>query len=142
MEKQIRKEYPTDDLTVVWQPAKCIHAGICVKMLPNVYDPKSKPWIKSENASSAELKAQIDKCPSGALSYILKTESEDNAPQENHVQIDVFENGPLFVHGKIKVKDKDGQIIEKEKSTAFCRCGHSSRKPFCDGAHKKEGFIG
>jgi uncharacterized Fe-S cluster protein YjdI len=27
--------------------------------------------VKIENASTEELKAQIDKCPSGALSYTL-----------------------------------------------------------------------
>ena len=39
------------------------------KRITKVYDPNAKPWIKPENASIEELKAQIDKCPSGALSY-------------------------------------------------------------------------
>jgi uncharacterized Fe-S cluster protein YjdI len=63
------KEYPKDNLTVIWQPKKCIHSGVCVKTLPEVYDPKAKPWIRPENASVEELKSQIDICPSGALSY-------------------------------------------------------------------------
>ena len=33
-----------------------------------VYNPKEKPWIKPENATSEELIAQVAKCPSGALS--------------------------------------------------------------------------
>ncbi len=65
----IIKEYQKDDLTVIWQPKKCVHSGICVKTLPKVYDPKEKPWIKPENASVKELKRQIESCPSGALSY-------------------------------------------------------------------------
>jgi uncharacterized Fe-S cluster protein YjdI len=40
-------------------------------MLPNVYHPKEKPWVKVENASTAELQEQIGKCPSGALTYII-----------------------------------------------------------------------
>jgi len=66
---EIIKEYPTDNLTVIWKPKKCIHAGICVKTLPKVYNPKAKPWIKPENASVGELKSQINTCPSKALSY-------------------------------------------------------------------------
>ena len=39
MGKQI--EYSNGELTIVWQPELCRHAGICVKTLPNVYHPKS-----------------------------------------------------------------------------------------------------
>lgn len=46
-------------------------SGICVKMLPNVYHPKERPWVQIENATTEELIAQISKCPSGALSYRL-----------------------------------------------------------------------
>jgi len=66
--------YSNGEINVIWQPHKCIHAGICVKMLPNVYNPKERPWIKAENAASDELKNQINQCPSGALTYELKTE--------------------------------------------------------------------
>lgn len=64
------KEYAKESLTVLWKPKKCIHAGICVKTLPQVYDPKAKPWITPENASIEDLKRQIKTCPSGALSYL------------------------------------------------------------------------
>lgn len=66
---EIIKEYQKDELTIVWQPKKCIHAGVCVKTLPNVYDPKAKRWIDTEKASIEDLKNQIDTSPSGALSY-------------------------------------------------------------------------
>lgn len=67
-------EYINGDITVIWQPKKCIHAAVCVKMLPKVYNPKERPWLKAENASPEELKNQIDLCPSGALSYKFNTE--------------------------------------------------------------------
>lgn len=63
------KEYKNGQLTVIWKSERCAHAGICVKMLPKVYNPKERPWIKAENASIEELKNQINHCPSGALSY-------------------------------------------------------------------------
>ncbi|MCR2029342.1 (4Fe-4S)-binding protein [Alistipes timonensis] len=67
--KNTIKEYTNGEIIIVWQPELCTHAGVCVKMLPKVYNPRERPWVKPENASTAELIAQIDKCPSGALSY-------------------------------------------------------------------------
>ena len=61
-------EYTNGDVTILWKPDLCKHAGICVKLLPNVYNPKERPWIKPDNATSEELIDQVDKCPSGALS--------------------------------------------------------------------------
>lgn len=69
MEKKVIK-YETDDLTIIWQPELCAHAGVCVRTLPKVYNPKDRPWVKPENATTEELIAQIDACPSKALSYI------------------------------------------------------------------------
>ena len=66
-------EYDAGEITVIWKPKVCIHAGVCVKMLPQAYNPKERPWIKTENATSDELKNQITKCPSGALSYKLNS---------------------------------------------------------------------
>jgi uncharacterized Fe-S cluster protein YjdI len=63
------KEYHNGEITVVWDASKCIHAGNCVKHLPKVYNPKERPWIKVENASTEELKSQIATCPHGALSW-------------------------------------------------------------------------
>ena len=64
-----RKEYTNGEIVIIWQPKLCVHAGVCVKMLPKVYNPKERPWVKPENATTAQLIAQIKKCPSGALSY-------------------------------------------------------------------------
>ena len=62
------KEYTNGEITILWQPKKCTHSGVCVKTLPKVYNPKLRPWIKMENATTEALKAQVAKCPSGALS--------------------------------------------------------------------------
>ena len=69
MNKEIKKEYSNNEIVIVWKPQTCIHAAECVKALPKVYNPNESPWLKIENATSEELKAQISKCPSGALSY-------------------------------------------------------------------------
>lgn len=69
MEKEIIMKYSNGEITIVWKPGICAHSGICVSTLPKVYRPKEKPWIKIENATTEELIAQVEKCPSGALSY-------------------------------------------------------------------------
>ena len=68
MAGELNREYANDEVTIIWKPDICQHAGVCVKMLPKVYNPKDKPWIKPENASGDEIRAQVAKCPSGALS--------------------------------------------------------------------------
>ena len=134
------KRYKKDELTIVWEPSKCIHSGICVKMLPEVYDPNAKPWIQPENASVAELKAQIDKCPSGALSYEL--DASASAAVEKGLNVEIMENGPILVKGKLNITLPSGSVESKDKTTAFCRCGASANKPYCDGAHRKIDFQG
>lgn len=139
-ENRIIKKYKKDALTILWEPKKCIHAAVCVKELPEVYDPKGKPWIKPENASIAKLKSQIDMCPSGALSY---EENESTIKKTNmSTEVELMKNGPLLVKGNIELKSHDGSIVTKEKMTAFCRCGASNNKPYCDGQHKQAGFEG
>jgi CDGSH-type Zn-finger protein len=54
--------------------------------------------------------------------------------------IQVRNNGPYLVRG-VKVYDQDGNEIPAPESFALCRCGQSSRKPFCDGTHKACGFM-
>lgn len=141
MNKEIIKEYTNGQLTIVWKPKKCIHAAECVKALPKVYNPKDNPWIRIENASTEELKAQIRKCPSGALSYFMN--GEENLEAESmETQIEVTENGPLVVYGTMKVTNKDGNTETLNQTTAFCRCGQSRNKPYCDGSHVKVDFKG
>lgn len=51
-------------------------------------------------------------------------------------------NGPLRVSGNFVLKDADGNTfdVSAREWVSLCRCGHSKIKPFCDGAHKTEGF--
>jgi CDGSH-type Zn-finger protein len=65
-------------------------------------------------------------------------------PTSDEVVITVRKNGSLGIVGKVRLQDHEGREIARinDKPTlALCRCGHSARKPFCDGAHKTIGFI-
>jgi CDGSH-type Zn-finger protein len=52
------------------------------------------------------------------------------------VNIKVMDNGPLFVSGDVDVIDAEGNRFETKQGVALCRCGLSSKKPFCDGSHQ------
>ncbi len=79
------KQYSNGKISIIWQPDLCIHSGICVKTLPQVYNPNERPWIKMENATTEQLIAQVANCPSGALSikYLGNFELEDNSKSGN-----------------------------------------------------------
>ena len=58
-------------------------------------------------------------------------------------EITVLKNGPLRVKGDdITVKDAEGGTydLRGRNAISLCRCGHSENKPFCDGAHNRQGF--
>ena len=65
------RSYSNGEITVLWQPEKCRHSGICVSRLPEVFDARSRPWINMEAAESRKIVETILRCPSGALSYTL-----------------------------------------------------------------------
>jgi CDGSH-type Zn-finger protein len=60
------------------------------------------------------------------------------------VEITIRNNGPYRVTGPIKLVDADGNDVDisGRESVSLCRCGGSTRKPFCDGTHSKIGFQG
>lgn len=139
MSEELVREYFNGDLAVVWKPQLCIHAGKCVNALPNVYKPDEKPWISAQNATHQELKDQIAMCPSGALSYYMKGEENEDL-QTLETKVEVSENGPLLVSGPFQMIHTNGKEEVKNQITAFCRCGVSRNKPYCDGSHVEAEF--
>jgi len=137
-----KKQYSNGEITVVWQPNICIHSGMCFRGLPRVFQPRVRPWIKLEAASTEDIVNQVTACPSGALSYYRNDSLSDDEKQPIETKIEVLKDGPLVVHGLLKVMHNDGKEEIKIKKTAFCRCGDSNNKPFCDGSHNKNGFKG
>ncbi|MDR0954063.1 MAG: (4Fe-4S)-binding protein [Rikenellaceae bacterium] len=65
----IVKKYSNGEITIIWEPEKCTHAGVCVRTLPKVYNVNERPWVKPQNATTEQLIEQIDRCPSKALTY-------------------------------------------------------------------------
>ena len=62
------------------------------------------------------------------------------------IEIVATKNGPYLVTGDLEqldLRDGDGNLydVAGKRRIFLCRCGASSKKPFCDGAHKACGFI-
>lgn len=65
----------------------------------------------------------------------------------SHITITVRKDGPYRVEiaegATLTMVDHEGNAIPLPGPRfSLCRCGASSRKPFCDGTHSKIGFKG
>ncbi len=58
------------------------------------------------------------------------------------VKITVKQNGPFRVEGPISLVDVNGVEwdLTGKPAISLCRCGLSSKRPFCDGTHGREGW--
>lgn len=142
------KKYSNDDITVFWYPEKCTHATTCWRELGQVFKPKERPWVDVNAATGEEIIKTVDKCPSGALKYLIpegsSIDSEDyrgkgwvnyESTKGEVTKITMVENGPLIVEGLTRICDSSGTIIKESDSLVLCRCGKTENIPFCDGSH-------
>ena len=139
--KEVTKRYTKDDLTVVWQNAKCTHSKKCFAGLSEVFNPDNRPWIQLDNAAAEAIIAQVKKCPSGALSIEGEcAASETEKAAVDSTKVTVTKGGPLLVKGALTIELPNGETVEKTGVTALCRCGASANKPYCDGSHQNIEF--
>ena len=64
-----KRTYTTDRIAVHWDSQRCIHTGMCLRSLPEVFDTSNRPWVTVDGADADAVAAAIEKCPSGALRY-------------------------------------------------------------------------
>lgn len=62
------------------------------------------------------------------------------AQRDGVLEITPTKNGPLKVEGNLEVLSGTGRMTKRATQTWLCRCGASSKKPYCDGTHNKIGF--
>lgn len=135
------RHYANDAIEVTWEAKYCIHAAMCWRSLPGVFQPRSIPWVRLEGAAAADVARVVMTCPSGALSY----RRLDGGPQEQPpatTTVEATTDGPLYVRGPLTITDADGHVVREATRVALCRCGHSGNKPFCDMSHARVGFKG
>ena len=124
----------TGTITLRFDGRRCIHSRHCVLEAPGVFRANTPgAWIHPEAASVEQCVHVAHNCPSGAITY----ERHDGGPQESAPSVNVVrvrENGPYAVHAQIESADAAFRVT-------LCRCGKSSRKPYCDGSHVAAGFV-
>ena len=76
----VTRRYSNGEVTIVWRSALCRHTGICFRGLPQVFDPRRRPWIIPTAASTDDIITQVRRCPSGALSLEEPVEPGSAAP--------------------------------------------------------------
>jgi CDGSH-type Zn-finger protein/uncharacterized Fe-S cluster protein YjdI len=120
---------------VIRANARCIHSRYCVLNRPDVFVPNADgPWIRPDAQSPDTIAAQVQKCPSGALTFErLDGGTQEIAPAVNTARI--WENGPLAFHGDLEING------ERMFRATLCRCGHSKTKPYCDHSHVDSHFV-
>ena len=106
-------------------------------------------WTLTENSADAVAKQiaieEACNCPSGRL---VALDKKSNEPIEPTLEpsLGLIEDtrhkvsGPLWVKGGIPIGSADGSAYEIRDRVTLCRCGASTNKPFCNGAHIKNKF--
>ena len=156
LEARGNRQYTNGEITVFWQPGKCIHAAYCYRELIEVFNPRRRPWVNMHGAPTEKIIEVVNKCPTDALTwrwndneknksnpaYKIKQaiKHEQALLRDDTVFIHVAKDGPLVVKGTYDLIGANGEKIQVQPVTAFCRCGASRKQPFCDGSHTKTGF--
>jgi uncharacterized Fe-S cluster protein YjdI len=157
------RQYTNGEITVFWKPSKCIHATTCFRELIDVFNPRKRPWINMEGASTEKIIEVTDKCPTQAIYWKYNKDltpeekagnekregdKEEVNPETLHEEkqdspeasLQVMPGGPILVEGDFKAIGENGEELKTMVMTSFCRCGHSNSQPFCDGTHRVIGF--
>jgi len=127
---------PGKSIDIVFEAKRCIHSRSCVLGRPDVFVPNvDGEWIHPDAATTDEVVGLAVGCPSGAIRF----NRHDGGPQESAPVVNVVrvrENGPLAVYAPLEVDGAPAGF-----RATLCRCGASSRKPYCDGSHSRVGFA-
>jgi len=132
----MKRRYSNGKITVTWDSEKCIKSGNCDGQLPQVFNPKKRPWVNLEAADVETIKRVIDSCPTGALSCRIPVEKKSKT-----VTITVMKDGPYKIAGKCRLLNEGGDNLDTSDVFTLCRCGASRKMPFCDGSHRLVGFL-
>ena len=159
------RRYRNDEITVYWKPSACVHASYCYRELIEVFDPARRPWVDIDGAPTPRIIETVNLCPTEALTWKWNNEEKnqhvgndqtnhinfrrpeliekvDPAPEKNPVSVKIMADGPIIIKGDFSLTYEGKSKEFHESMLSLCRCGASDHMPFCDGRHRKTGFIG
>jgi uncharacterized Fe-S cluster protein YjdI len=159
------RRYKNDDITVYWKPSACVHASYCYRELIEVFDPSRRPWVDMDGSSTEKIIEVVNMCPTEALTWKWNDEAKNEEvgdDQVNHVKfrrpelvsnpepaeeitpvsVKIMIDGPVVLKGNFTLAYGNVKKDVKEGILSLCRCGDSDHMPFCDGRHRKAGYIG
>ncbi len=118
------------------------------------------------NGSTTEKIIEVvNLCPTEALTWKWNDEEKNNSidnDQLNHIKfrrpelmntidppikeqpvsVKIMVDGPIVVKGNFTIVYSGNKKEIHESIISICRCGASDHMPFCDGQHRKAGFVG
>ena len=66
MKSEVR-HYRGNRASVTFDSHRCIHAEVCVRGMPEVFDVSRRPWIMPDAGDPKRLERVVLGCPTGAL---------------------------------------------------------------------------
>lgn len=128
-----RDDYRSAAITIHDNRGICAHSARCTNGLSSVFRLGEEPWIDPEGDDPTTVAETIRQCPSGALSYTIA--GVEHRDRDSQAEILIVPNGPYAVRGGAQLEGVEwGEGASREHFT-LCRCGKSTNKPFCSGAH-------
>ena len=70
----------------------------------------------------------------------IQDEKSEPAESKAPLEIQVRRNAMLLAKGPMTIRNEANTMVTTRNKAAFCRCGQSANKPFCDASHKECGF--
>ena len=145
------RHYRGNRASVTFDVPRCIHAEVCVRGMPEVFDVSRRPWILPDEGDPKRLERVVLGCPTGALRMAPPTDQKVDKgaaaaatilPEEPRKKnsVSVNQDGPYYARGNLEIEETPGAEVVKDTRVAFCRCGHSENKPLCDQSHERAGF--
>jgi CDGSH-type Zn-finger protein/uncharacterized Fe-S cluster protein YjdI len=134
-----KSRFPGKQVDITWDGRLCIHVGECGRARGDLFVAGRNPWCQPDVAAPDEATEVVERCPSGALSYVRADGGVERPDPRNHIV--VTNNGPLYARGSLQIDAAPTDAPGLAYRAALCRCGASQNKPFCDNSHERVSFV-